>query len=565
MKIIYPPPTAVAGGLAAANNLSDIASAAAARANLSVLSKDEVQIQKQLRALVISDGATPNRAQVQTGTTRTALASAPAATWRGLVYVPTSNPSTAGWIFFRGSTSTIASGTAPNNSLHCLIPTLGELRIRAVGSSSSNLRTFEWSGFRAAYSGQWIILEVYFVNGSTDPVVRVNGSDISSSFTATPAGTPPDWLDSSLTDTYILTGYTWPSGPAPLGCWINGALSDADRTYWRETGLPPKWVVDGGSMVELYTRANASSLAYEANDSTTGVSKQGTWTVTSEAGAATGSSGSYYLKAVKSGAEFAQIRLPLSGTSITLQKKGFIRAKVRASGTFSSGLVVMAQNDFSTITASQAITADGTWQTVTLQFTSGDFSSGTDTTSQIGFGVASGTVGDGAIIEIDDLSLFYSGALSLPVQGPEGYVLDGTRQTPSNIGTLTGMAWNNPLPVGSTIAVNKYFAHDDISATAATTTFMTLPAGWAIESYHRGIAGGAFFDAGVTISVGYTSSATEFISADAVDATYNKGVASSRVGPLSLAAGLAYAIYLKKSGATTVGAAYITLVLKRIF
>ncbi|MDF3056812.1 MAG: hypothetical protein K0R17_1027 [Rariglobus sp.] len=192
---------------------------------------------------VISDGATTNRALIQTPGARGNLAGGVSATWRGLVTVPTSNPVTTLGLFAVQSSATVLGGIF---SLCCFIGTTGAISIEQQGTPvNTHINKIIYPAFRATYSGQTGILEVYITPSAV--VVRWNDVDISSAFSSANIGTPPPWLDPTLVGTFQLTGYNWPAGPAPLGCWINGALTTADREYWRATGNAPYWVAAGGS------------------------------------------------------------------------------------------------------------------------------------------------------------------------------------------------------------------------------------------------------------------------------------------------------------------------------
>ena len=208
---------------------------------------------------IYSDGATANRAQIQLGSTRTNLAGAPVASWVGWVEVPTSNPA------LETSIAMLTPSAAPSlstgfTSLEIDLSTTGSLYLVQAGSvTRGNNRVFSWASFRSIYSGQRVWLDVRFTKGSNAPVVRVNGTDVSASFTASTAGTPPEWLDVGLFATYFLTGYNWPTGIAPLGCWLNAHLSNSESDTWRLTGRPPAWVADGGSMVNQIVDASRNS------------------------------------------------------------------------------------------------------------------------------------------------------------------------------------------------------------------------------------------------------------------------------------------------------------------
>lgn len=153
------------------------------------------------------------------------------------------------------------------------------------------------------------------------------------------------------------------------------------------------------------------------------------------------------------------------------------------------------------------------------------------------------------------------GSLSLPVQGPDGIVLDGTRSDAPVIGTMTGMQWNRPLPVGESRGVTKIYAHDDISATAATTTAFILPAGYKLKEIQSNVT--VAFDATLTADVGISGTPAKFASAIDLATTGLGQTTSLSLAPVSTTA--ATTIYLQKSGSTTVGAITLTFIVERIF
>ncbi|WP_438482726.1 phage head spike fiber domain-containing protein [Oleiharenicola lentus] len=211
-----------------------------------------------------SDGTTTNRAQIQgpfSAGHRGWLAGALVAEWRGSVPVSTANPAVTANIFF------LSSSTAPalsiGDSLQVQFDTAGALRIQANGTSnSSNNRTFTFAGFRAAHSGATVMVEILLFKGTGNPVVRINGEDVSASFVAATGGTPPEWLDANLNSAYHLTGFNWPAGEAPLGCWMNAHLTSAESLAWLVTGQPPAWVQLGGSQANRLQFGSEFENAY---------------------------------------------------------------------------------------------------------------------------------------------------------------------------------------------------------------------------------------------------------------------------------------------------------------
>jgi hypothetical protein len=175
------------------------------------------------------------------------VAGAATLTWRGVVTVPTSVWGGVGHLYLTSS----SSAPAAINTLAITSTGAADLTITQNGGIfNTDFRRFIWSSFRTTYSGQTITLELIFTQGTANPVVRVNEVDISALFSLTTGGTVPAWLDAAMVPTYHLTGYNWPSGPAPVGCFILGSLTDADRAFHRSTGHYPAWVVAGGSMLQ---------------------------------------------------------------------------------------------------------------------------------------------------------------------------------------------------------------------------------------------------------------------------------------------------------------------------
>jgi hypothetical protein len=217
-----------------------------------------------------SDGATSNRGQIQgpfdaVNNPRGWVAGAATLTWRGVVTVPTSNPSVQTLVF---GLAAISNNSAQENSIALYIETTGngDFSLAQFGSTLSLYRNLRIANFRQTYSGQTGVLEVVFTKGTTDPVVRWN--DVILSTTLVLSATPPDWLDAAMVPTYHLTGYNWPAGPAPVGCWILGSLTDADSAFHRSTGQYPAWVVAGGS-AETLSLTTWTGTGLTTNTSTT--------------------------------------------------------------------------------------------------------------------------------------------------------------------------------------------------------------------------------------------------------------------------------------------------------
>ncbi|QYM80290.1 hypothetical protein K0B96_06655 [Horticoccus luteus] len=202
---------------------------------------DQMVSARVVRDALYSDGATSNRAVVWTPGIRGAVAGQ-SITIPFEFDVPTSNPSTASRIAAFVPTATTAVFAAAN-SLEVLLYTSGGLLIRQLGTTTSDYRQFEWTGFRAAYSGaKGLRGAVVFTGNSTStPTVFVQGADISANFTAATGGTPPNWIPSGLDTTVFLVGFNWPSGRLVPHAPRLGAWTASEAAEWSSTGRVPVW------------------------------------------------------------------------------------------------------------------------------------------------------------------------------------------------------------------------------------------------------------------------------------------------------------------------------------
>lgn len=222
-------------------------------------------VARQPADILISNGANANRAVVQPGTAKTALAGVSRASMFVEPFdVPTSNPSLTAWL---NVVSSASNNPELANRSALALATTGSLNVDATAASALNFIRFSYPGFRAAYSGQRVALLIDPTQGSaTNPVVwiLVGGAggawtDISSSFTLSTAGTPPDWLDANLSNGFHLTGFNWPAGIAPRGGWILGHPSAEDRAFYAQNGRWPLWVTVGGDVRNLIADVSRNS------------------------------------------------------------------------------------------------------------------------------------------------------------------------------------------------------------------------------------------------------------------------------------------------------------------
>jgi hypothetical protein len=367
-----------------------------------------------------SDGTTANRAQIQVPGTRGNLAGAPLASWVGWVEVPSAS-STAEIFGVSSSTTALASATAW--SIGCAWLT-NDLAIRANGATpATDFRTLTLTGLRTTYSGQRIWLEVRITTGTAAPVVRVNGAAIAGTYTDG-AGTDPDWLSASLVATFHEVGYNWPAGVAPLGCWINAHLTDAESEAWRTTGRPPVWAVAGGGGTAIYTSdfsAGADNWSGGGTGTVTGnvdgIDGQDNWA------SSTPSGGGQYQFLVNGGLCYTAA---YSRRNATIRVKGTVHNALASSITvyIGAGSVIQASRPSVVVAAGTTVPFDVTYF----------YPDGNDR------GVAISTASGQPVgtIYLRDVQFFAVGALSLPGIQPI-LALDDTTDLGGNPARLLGM------------------------------------------------------------------------------------------------------------------------------
>jgi hypothetical protein len=351
-----------------------------------------------------SDGATTNRAVVQPGTAKTNLAGVSRASLFVQDFlVPTSNPASSIRINDVGPTATTPS--ADVNRFSGVITNTGSAVFGFIGATLSDTRLFTYAGFRAAYSGQRVALLVELTQGTaTNPVVWIlvggaggTWTDISSSFTLSTGGTPPDWLDASLSNAFHLSAFNWPSGIAPRGGWILGHTTAADRAFYAANGRWPGWVRAGGDVRALYSTDFSTSTG---------------WTLPA---AMTISGGTLNFDASGDGTVHRSLTLPAS-VRVVLR---FTSSAAGIIGILGSGNAIWTTLG----NAQQAIVAG-----------LNEFVLTTVATTTIGIrGIASG-----GAWAIDDLSLTQLGSLTLTDLTPDQFVRDTSEVSPKCHGYIVG-------------------------------------------------------------------------------------------------------------------------------
>jgi predicted nucleic acid-binding Zn-ribbon protein len=363
---------------------------------------DQRFLNRASRPQIISDGATPARGQFIPGNTRNNLAGAPVLTVAAMVYFPPAS-STAG--IYAGS-STVSASPLSTAWASGLAWSGNDLVIFANGATpATDFRKYTISGIRTTYAGQYHFIEAYLVNGSTDPVFKLDGVTVSGT-ASDGAGTDPDWLSPSSVWSWHVTGYLADAGPAPIVYPINAALSAADRAYWLLTGQPPAWVARGGHVGPF---TPLSAYAFNLTSPTGFAGTTSSWSATSTSGG-----GSPWR--VQAGS----IGLVITGQSIRVS---FTMTGAVGGETFGFRDGISTQ-----ITATVA-PVNGA-NTFTIPFTA---SSNAALPTFTGTGLSSLAYSSITITQL-------SGALSLPAVGPDRVVRDATRIAPANHGYMVGMA-----------------------------------------------------------------------------------------------------------------------------
>ena len=401
--------------------------------------------------------------------------------------VPTVNPSADILLVTRGAGS---GGNYPwgvSNSMGVWMDPSGNLSIAANGAVwATNKREFVRSGFRSTYSGQTVLLSFYLTNGTSNPVVKLNGVDISSSFSVGNGASPVNWLDSAMVPTYRHVGYNWPAGPAPLVTPILGQTSAEDDAFYLQTGKWPAWVVAGGAPVSILSdvsrNGNFSAVAtdwrgFGTSTVTLNTSTQALDVVATNGGCRLGSAGNPFNVALSGrGVVFKVVLSNVSGGTVGCYNAaggGFFQS-------FASGLT------------------NGTHY-ITVSPLNKNGASDVD----IAFG------GAGISFTIDDFVPVLAGALSLPSVQPIN-VLDD----------VSGIGGNQGRLLGCTGVTDKHSTRilGRINAASATNQQILGGAVLPVPLNHGIEFVDAETDGSVTLSLGDGTTATRYTASTALTA-----------------------------------------------
>jgi len=429
------------------------------------------------------------------------------------VPVPASNPAAAIFIGTLSDNGTQSFGRS--HSLVLAVNNAGVLEIWAYGTAGfSDRRGFTWTGFRAAYSGLTVLLEVQFTRGTTSPIVRVNDIDISANFSSPSAGDAPDWLDAALLPAVHITGGSWPAGPAPLGGWILGSLTDAERTAWTATGQPPGWVAAGGSAVAIISPTVLNGGFEDA-----GAGSPDNFAIWGEAAASSGTQSRDTTDPRTGVACLRYERIGGSGVSgfgkvdsqAILEAGALYEVRFWWKDTVASPvnwLDVIIGNNSGIVRPPSAPTA--IWSEVVVR--------GQATGQFLSFGRNPGVVVTNTDLRIDDVTVRRLGALSLPDIQPGGAIGDSTLIA-TNPARLVGMT-----PISDKLTSGFSVAYD------YTGSSIQILGGAVIGGRKcRLVSVSGRSSASVNLSLGTSTGGTQLVNAQAVNGDFDIATFASRI------------------------------------
>jgi hypothetical protein len=385
---------------------------------------------------------------------------------------------------------------------------------------------------------------------STGPTVYRNGVMLPG--TDVTVSTPPDWATYTGTPTYLRQlagGGSVFQSPVQLGV---GTLTAAEALAWAQTGMPPLWWIIGtGNVLTRVPTGRSYSLGAGDADNSTGITSAIGGTYTRVAGARTGGAGGWYglqtaAGGAQSGVRFATDITPVMGTAYLVRGWFFrsgdgILLNLRDSNGSGSGTVISTEQSLNTI-----VPDGGVWTFAEKIFV---VTTAVPNPGPICVFIrnAASNAALGSTYAVDDLEVIPLGPVAKPVVQGVLYLADnGSNKL---MGTIVGGLPTADAPPGTRAVIQGKYLHSEISTSNGTTLAFSLPAGWAVKEFACYV--NAALDTAATISVGSLSTPTRWVNALLVDTIGYKQAASAQLVPQSISA--ATSVYIKKSGATTVG------------
>ncbi len=521
------------------NNLGDVISVAAARANLGVLARDEVtaRVAGENGGLVFDGAAAGTRllaalTNQPVGTspfslfTRAKVPSRGSSGGMGLLSLASSN-----------STSSIA------NAFQVIVGTT-TLAIYLYGGTTGDWRLAQVDGFMANYAGK--VVDLVITRSGNALSVYVNG--ILAPVTETTNGTAPNWGD-TITAAFLWVGaydslHIWP-GEIYKAAVFNLALAQTQMEELLLAGMP-FWAKWGGQAL------------FYASDFSSGVDG---WATTIAGVTTTGNVDGVngqndWLKSERTGAAGCLIATRgNAANTLTTGKRNRVQARIYNPN--STGYWFDAGWDGYYSSSGVWVPAGGQVDAVfEYQWQVGNIAMSTDLRLGIVTAQTSGSLRN----DVATSQVFYLKTLSVMAvgcvcdldlaRGKGAFIAD--RSTNKCWGELstTGVAHRSELGAGEFVVV-KYFGHGDISSLASTTRLLDLPPNCSVldVEFDREIA----FDAATTLDVGTAGNTTLFVAAASV-ASVGKTVATvAAANTCALSATAWTTVYIKKNQTTTTG------------
>lgn len=512
MNLIVPYKTPVGAGsgdMLKANNLGDVVSVSAARANLGVLSREQAQgTDAELAGGLHLDGS--SGAKVLAAWTGQQIGTGDFSVWFRFV-CPSDATRNYGIAYLGGNVGSDGNGSVAldlvSGKLRCVVKTTA---------------TKVWdvdAGFVAAHGGQ--VVDIVATRAGQAISLYYNGTLKGTDTQAEYAGT--------INGSYLCLGTRnatdWFAGTWHRASVFNLALSQEDIDELLIIGTPFRF--RWGNIANLLSGADAdfSGPNYWANDATT---PWAGWDVNATV------AGQGY--ALCQGSGTSKCTLPV--TSLLKGRAYRLSADVRLNA--GSAIALRLGTNLTGAGAYLEFTPTGTAATYSGMIISD------------GGGLSLGAINNanGSAYELDNVRVEAVGALtSLDLGVGKGtFIPDRSSNRLWAEAATTGVSHRRERQEGELVAV-KTFQHSDISATAGTTKLVDLPP-------HCGVVEIEFdresaFDGGVTLSAGTSGTPGKFVNGQALDAT-GKVLADS-ASKVSESGTVYTGVFVKKSGATTQG------------
>ena len=523
------PAGAGTGDMLKANNLADVVSAAAARANLGVEEQSRgAGRDAALEGGLVFDGLSPGGQLAKAACLN--LGTGAFSLWLRFLVPGAATAGTAD-VAWLGS-----SGASPFavRTLNLYYSTSGALAVRLYGATTADYRVLTLTNLRSTCAGK--VIDLVLTRGASGVTVFVNGAVWTATSESASTPSPPAWTD-AVTSSYLVLGNSGSTGALLVvqrAAVFNVALTVGEVAELIATGIP--WRYRWGTGAPVYQSnfgAGADAwaglgglAAVEGNIDGIG-GQNDALRLTSD-----GSTGGH--RAGRTGV-FAL------GKAYALALSYYCPGSNGAAKRFKVGSGVNGE------LASGALVSDA-WTAFSGSLIAGATDTQLSLADAAGNTTFAGAAGDALYLR--EFSLTPQGALldlDLGV-GKGTYLPDRSNNRLWAEAQTNGITHLLELTSGA-LTIQKTFAHSDISATAATTKLLDLPANCGLVEleWDRETA----FDAATTLDVGTSAAPGRYASAVAVGTPGKLWVEAAAKASES---GTGWTtVYLRKNQATTQG------------